>query len=54
MANQKEEIVVNDNYDLIEEVHTRIDALAELLEEKGILYEGELLKKIEEIASRSD
>ena len=25
-----------------------------LLEEKGILYEGELLKKIEEIASRSD
>ncbi len=54
MTNKKEEIEVNDNYDLIEEVHIRIDALVELLEKKGILYEGELLKKIEEITSREE
>lgn len=54
MTQEKEEITVNDNYDLIEEVHARIDALLELLEEKGLVYEAEMVKKLEDIASRAD
>jgi hypothetical protein len=54
MTQEKEEIVSNDSYDLIDEVHTRIDALLELLEEKGLVYEAEVVKKIEEISSRTE
>jgi hypothetical protein len=54
MTQEKDEIVANDSYDLIEEVHTRIDALLELLEEKGLVYEAEMVKKLEEMATKEE
>ncbi len=48
MVKEREEIEVN-TQDLVEEVHIRIDALLELLEEKGLITEREYLKKLDEL-----
>ena len=53
MANNNEEIEV-DSYDLIEEVHLRIDALLELLEEKGLIKEHEYIKKLDELLEEEE
>ena len=47
----KEEIDV-DTTQLVDEVHVRIDALLELLEEKGLISEAEYVKKIDEVLER--
>ena len=50
----KKDIIDVDSLEMIEEVHQRLDALLELLEEKGLINEAQYAKKLEEVFSRED
>lgn len=50
----KEEIKDVDTPQLVDEVHLRIDALLELLEEKGLITEKEYLEKLDEVLDKQE
>lgn len=52
MAN--EETIDVDMTQLVDEVHLRLDALLELLEEKGLISEAEYVKKLDELLNVED
>lgn len=52
MAN--EETTDVDMTQLVDEVHLRLDALLELLEEKGLISEAEYVKKLDELLNVED
>ena len=50
----KEELKDVDTSQLVEEVHVRIDALLELLEEKGLITEKEYVEKLNTILNKEE
>lgn len=44
-----EETIDVDMTQVVDEVHLRLDALLELLEEKGLITEAEYVKKLDEL-----